>query len=117
MLQLVLDESYHAPDHRFHGIRTYRHLGELVLNGAKLRDRRTERFAILSIFEAEGKHILGSSNSAWAEFQSPDIEDVERNNVPTANLAQYVLDRDLHVVEVHCRGRTALHAHLVFFGA
>ena len=115
--QLALDESHHTPHHGFHRERANRHLRQLILDGAELGDRRSECFAFGGVFQADGKHVFCSTHGTRAEFQPADVQDIKRDDVPAPNFAKQVFDRNPDVVKIHRRGRTALDAHFVFFGA
>src|SRR6185436_19229635 len=63
------------------------------------------------------QNVFRSSHSERPELQASYVENVERDDVAAADLAEHVLDRHANVVEVDGASRAALDAHLFFFGA
>ena len=80
-------------------------------------DGCAERLALLGVLEADCQHILGAAHRARAQLQPADVQDVERDDVAAADLAEHVLHGHLDVVEIDGGGGAALDAHLLFFGA
>src|SRR5579864_1245185 len=117
MLQLSFDQADNAPNHRLDREDPNRHLGKLVLNGPKLRNRGTESLAFLRIFQTKRQHLFCSPESPSSELQTAYIKDVECDDVTAPDLAQYVFDGNFDIVKVHGCGGAAFHAHLVFFSS
>src|SRR5262249_41879677 len=63
------------------------------------------------------KHILRSANREWTQLEPPEVQDVERDNVTAADLAEHILDRHGHIVEVNRGRRASFDPHLLLFGA
>ncbi len=60
---------------------------------------------------------VAATHAHRAELVTPEVEHVERDFVPFANLAEQVRRRDVSVLEDQRRGRRAVQAHLVLFVA
>src|SRR5208283_37309 len=80
-LQPALDESHNAPHHGLGRVNANRHFRKLVLDGAKFSDHGSKSLALLGILRADGKHILGCARQTGTDLETPDVEDVEGNDV------------------------------------
>ena len=63
------------------------------------------------------QHVLCAADSERPKLETADVQDVEGDDVAAADLAEHVVDRHLHVVEIDGGGGTSFDAHLLFFGA
>ena len=115
--QQGLNLADHAVAHRLGGEGPDRHLRQLVLDQAELRDGRPERFPLLGVLDGKTQYVLRCAHRERAQLQPAEIQDVERDDMAAADLAQNVLDRDRYIVQVDGRGRAAFDPHLLFFGA
>ncbi len=84
---------------------------------AELRNRGAEGFTVFGVGDRNLKDVFGAANGKPAELQTPDIEDVESDDMPAAGLAKQILDRHRDVVDDDRRGGTALDPHLIFVSA
>src|SRR5215471_17380473 len=114
--QLRLDISHHAIYHAFVRVNPNRHLGELLLDQSELCDRFAKCLAFSRVANGSCQYVASSAVRKYAKLQSPDVQNVKRDNMAAADLAQDVFDGHLEVVEIHCRSRAALQPHLFFFG-
>ena len=90
----VLDHSRDAIAHRLGGVDADRHLGELVLDHAELRDALAERLALLGVSSAtDASTAFAPPTANGPELQPAEIQNVERDDVAAADLAEHVLDR------------------------
>ena len=71
----------------------------------------------LAYFRETRSTFFRAAHGERPQLQPAQVQNVERDDVAAADLAQHVLDRHLHVVEIDGGGGTALDAHLLFFGA
>ncbi len=84
----------------------------------ELRDGCAERLALLGVLQAGGQNLLGAAESSGTQLQAAEIQDVERNDVSAADLAEHVLDGDRHVIEEQRRREPSFFdSHLLLFGA
>src|SRR5579883_609540 len=115
--QMGFDQAAGSPRYGFRRVNADGHFGQLVLNDAEIRDGRAERLALFRIRERDLKHVLHAADRERAELQASQVQDVERDDVAAADLAQQVFFRDVDVIEENGRGGASLDAHLLFFGS
>ena len=65
-----------------------RHVGELPLDHAEARDRTTELPPLLGVGEGHVETVLRGADGSGTELEPPDVQDVEGNLVPLADLSQ-----------------------------
>src|SRR5256714_2860777 len=111
-----LDESERAVDHRLADPSAYSHLCELPFDSAETRNRFSELVSLVGVAHRLARHKLHAAAAHRAEFEATDVEDVEGDLVPLADLAEKVLNGRLHVIERERRRGRTLDAHLVLFG-
>ena len=108
-----VDQPGGAIHQAFERILPRRHLAELVLDGAEAGDRHAELLARAPRTSPLRRSPPGRRPSTCAELEAAEVEDVERDLVALADLAEHVLGRHLDVLEDHRRRRRAVQAHLV----
>ena len=103
----------HALAHKDAG----RALGQLLLDQAELADGFAERLALLRVADRICQRILRATDARRSQLEAADVQDVERDVVALADLAQQVSDRHLAVGEDQRAGGRAANAELVLLRA
>ncbi len=111
----ILNVAGHAIRHAFIHVHPDRHFGQLVLDQAELGDGFSESPALAGVADRIGQRLAAFAVRGDRQRQPPDVQDVEREDVAAPDLAQDVLHRDVHVIEIDGGGGTALQSHLLFF--
>ena len=88
-----------------------------MADDAEAGDLGSKRFALLRVSQASPQNVLRSTHGERSQFQTPNVENVERDHMPAAGFTQQVLYRDFDIVEEDGGGGTALDAHLLLFRA
>ena len=117
LFEPLVHVTRHAVAGGFERVEVDEHLPELCLDRAEVGDRLAERDAFLGVHRGDLCRALCRAERADAELEAPDVEDVKRDLVPLADLAEHVLFGDLDLFEVEQPGRGALEPHLLLFGA
>src|SRR5262249_9176674 len=112
-----LDVACAAVDHRLNGKNLDGHFGQFFAHESEIADGLAERFAFAGVFGGGQEHVLGAADAAGAKGKAPSIEDVEGNDVATADFVQQVFLGNFAVFEEHGGGGAAVDTHLVFFVA
>ena len=114
------DHGVHVPGdpvtHRLERIDASRHVGDLLLHRAEVRDRLLELLSLLGVVGRDLQRALHGTEDTHAELEAADVQDVERDLVTASDLAEQVLLGHPHVFEAQRARRRALDAHLVLLG-
>ena len=97
--EMALDQAFDAIGHRFRGVDANRHLGQLVLDHAEVRDGRAESFAVFRVGERNCENVLRAADGEGAEFQAAEVQDIESDDVAAADFAEHIFDGHRHVIE------------------
>ena len=116
-LARILNVADQAIRHALIHVHPDRHFGQLVLDQAELGDGFSESPALPGVADRAGQRLAAFAVRGHGQRQPPDVQDVERDDVAAADLAQDVFHRDLDVIEIDGGGGAALQSHLLFFGA
>src|SRR4030095_8279096 len=81
-------------------------LGQLALDQPELGDRAAELVPLPGVPDRLIERELRPADVPAPQLEPPEVENVEGDEVPLADLAEHVLDRDAAVFE-HERGRRA----------
>src|SRR5205085_11724392 len=84
----VLDETQRAIDQRLADPSSDRHLRELRLDRAERRDRPAELMPLVGVAHSLSNHQLHAARTHRAEFEAPEVQDVESDLRALADLAQ-----------------------------
>ena len=106
-----------AVDHRLAGVDADRHLRQLLANQAEVRDALAESLALFGIGNRILQRSARAADAARAQLEAAYVQNVERDDVAFADLAEHVLHRHLAIVQDERRGGRAADAHLLFFRA
>src|SRR4029079_6701396 len=90
-----------------------RHVGELPLDHPEARDRLAELSAVARVVERDRETLLGRADRAGTELEAADVEDVERDLVALADLAEDGVGGHLDVLEDQLARRRAADAELL----
>src|SRR5262245_12446572 len=113
----VFDEAGGAVDGRFADVSPRQHLGQLVFDRAEIGYRLPELASLGGVFRGQLQRVFAAADAARAEFEAAEVENVERDQVPFADLAQEPVFRDFAVLQQQRRSRGAALAQLVLFGS
>src|SRR5262247_576878 len=113
----VFDEAGGAVDGRFADVSPRQHLGQLVFDRAEIGYRLSELAALGGVFRGQLQRVFAAADAARAEFEAAEVENVERDQVPLADLAKEPVFRDFAVLQQQRRSRGAALAQLVLLGA
>ena len=91
------------------------HLAELVLDRAEAGDRLAELPPRRGVFRALADRPVRTAAAHGAQLETREVEHVERDLVPLADLTEDVVGRHFHVLENQRGRRRAVEAHLVLF--
>ena len=111
------DHPYGAIGERLADIDVDGHVGELLLDQAKLRDALRPSLALLGIADSVGQGIASGTDNPGTQFEAADVQRVEGDDVAFADLSQDILNRNFAVVQNEWCGGRASDAHFLFFGA
>src|SRR5580700_3520228 len=90
------------------------HVGELVLNGLKLRDGPAELDALLGVFERSLISALRGADRERGDGNAPAIQNAQAVDESLALLAQQLRFGHTAIGEYHFTGGAGAHAELVF---
>src|SRR5207237_446460 len=93
------------------------HLRELRLDRAERGDRPAELMPLVGVAHSLSNHQLHAARTHRAEFEAPEVQDVESDLRALADLAQEILDGRRHIREHERRRARTLNTHLVLFRA
>ncbi len=115
LLHQILDVAHDAVGHRLIDEHARGHLRQFVLDQPELANRLPERLALAGVAKRMRKSFLAFPVGEHRELEAAQVENVEGDDVASADLAQYVLHRYMDVVQVDRRGGCALEAHFLLF--
>ena len=72
--------------------------------------------AFVGILDGMRQSIFRSAQNGTAQFDSSDVEDIDRNLESLFPLVEQVFDRHMDVIEKDLTGRRPLNSHLLFLG-
>ena len=111
-----VEEARRAEGHRLGDVGLRGDLADLLADEIELGDRLAELLALARELDAQLEAVLGAAHRADPQLPAPDVEDVEGDLVPLADVAEHVLDRDRAVLEKQRAGRAAADPELVLLG-
>ena len=115
--QVAVDAAGDAVHHRLGHVGQDGHLPDLVADQAEVGDRSPEGGAAAGVLHRLGDDQLGPAGDARPELEAADVEDVEGDLVPLADLAQQVLPGDGGIGQDERPGGRALDAQLLLLRA
>ena len=95
--QRAFDHAHGAVDHRLAHVDAHRHIGQLLFDEPEIGDALAESLALLGIADGAGQRVARSAHTSRAQLEAPQVQNVESDGVPLADLAQHVLHRHLAV--------------------
>ena len=95
----------------------HRDVGDLALDRAEVGERRLELLAVGGVAHRKLEALARGAERSGAELQAADVQDVERDLVAEAEVAEEVLGGDEDVLQNELRRRRALDAELVLLWA
>src|SRR5262249_23335959 len=113
----VFDETGGAVDGRFADVSPRQHLGQLVFDRAEIGYRLSELASLGGVSRGQFQRMFAAADAARAEFETAEVENVERDQVSLTDLAQKSVLRNLRLLQQQRRRRGAALAELVLFGA
>src|SRR5579863_6700073 len=116
-LPRLLDIGGGAEDFAFGGVGFGGHTRQLLLNQTEFVQVFAKGFALNRIRCGQVQCAPRPPDRASAQFQAPNVENVEGDLVAFVNLAEQVLDWNLHIFKVDLPRRGAFDSHLALFRA
>src|ERR1039458_4784117 len=112
-----IDHADGPVDHGLAGVNSGGGFGQLLLDQAEFGDGLAERLALLGVADAVLEAVARPPHTSRTQLEAPDVQNVKRDMVPLANLAQQVLHRHLAIGQNQGAGGRAADAQLMLFGA
>src|ERR1019366_125543 len=112
-----IDHADGAVDHGFAGVNSGGGFRQLLLDQAEFGDCLAEGLAFLGVADAVIQAVARAAYTSRAQLEAPDIQDVKRDVVSLADLAQQVLHRHLAIGQNQRAGGRSTDAELVFLRA
>src|SRR5215510_5655448 len=113
----VFNEAGGPVDGRFAYVSPRQHLGQFVFDRAKIGYRLSELASLGGVFRGQRQRVLAAADAPGAEFEAAEVENVERDQVALADLAQEPVFRDFAVLQQQRRSRGAALAQLMLLSA
>ena len=94
-----INHAHRAIHQGLTGVDTNGDVGNFFFDQAKLRDALAESLALFRIADGVLQRGARAAHAARAQLEAANVEDVERDHVALADLAQQVLDRYVAIVQ------------------
>ena len=106
-----VDEAGGQVGHRLQAEQVGDHPADLVLDHLEVGQRLAELLALLDVVDRQVDEALGQPDRAGPQADAAVVEDLHRDVEALARLAEHVLGRDAHVLEVERAEVVAAQAH------
>ena len=113
----LINDPRRAIDHGLQGKSPNGDLRELGPHQAEVADGMAESRALLGVMCGGFELVFREAEAGGAERETADIENVEGDDVATADIVQQVFARHVAILEKDRCGRTPAQAHFLFFRA